>query len=248
MKSCPTCNRTYPDDTLAFCLMDGSILSAPFDETGKAVPPDRDSSPPPTEVLTGAPERVPLPQTRAATPENFRPTITAPPPATPQLPTDNSTRSVTAKRSVLPKVLTAVAVVAAAAVLGAVVLLVLSKSGKRNNPEVDVSIKTPVDASSSSAAELRIRITYNVNREDCDLGKVFLISWSVDGGRSEVKELDRGDEVQVTAKQSFSLNYLGYQHSLHKCMGLTINDRRAKLPTDKEIVLITTDNYQQFLE
>jgi hypothetical protein len=36
MKSCPTCNRTYPDDTLAFCLVDGSILSAPY-EPGKPV-------------------------------------------------------------------------------------------------------------------------------------------------------------------------------------------------------------------
>src|ERR1700674_3958550 len=31
MKSCPVCNRTYPDDTLAFCLIDGSVLSAPYD-------------------------------------------------------------------------------------------------------------------------------------------------------------------------------------------------------------------------
>src|SRR2546426_2548765 len=29
MKRCPTCNRTYSDDTLSFCLMDGAILSAP---------------------------------------------------------------------------------------------------------------------------------------------------------------------------------------------------------------------------
>jgi hypothetical protein len=31
MKSCPTCNRTYSDDTITFCLVDGSILSAPYD-------------------------------------------------------------------------------------------------------------------------------------------------------------------------------------------------------------------------
>jgi formylglycine-generating enzyme required for sulfatase activity len=30
MKSCPTCNRTF-EDTMSFCLVDGSILSAPFD-------------------------------------------------------------------------------------------------------------------------------------------------------------------------------------------------------------------------
>ena len=31
MKSCPACNRTYADETLSFCLEDGSILSAPYD-------------------------------------------------------------------------------------------------------------------------------------------------------------------------------------------------------------------------
>lgn len=31
MKKCPQCSRTYPDDTLAFCLEDGSLLSASFD-------------------------------------------------------------------------------------------------------------------------------------------------------------------------------------------------------------------------
>lgn len=30
MKSCPDCNRTF-EDTLTFCLVDGAILSAPFD-------------------------------------------------------------------------------------------------------------------------------------------------------------------------------------------------------------------------
>ena len=53
MKSCPTCNRTYPDDTLAFCLVDGSVLSAPYDP-GK---PGQAASAPggnwqPTKVLT----------------------------------------------------------------------------------------------------------------------------------------------------------------------------------------------------
>jgi hypothetical protein len=31
MKNCPTCKRTYQDDTLAFCLDDGALLSAPYD-------------------------------------------------------------------------------------------------------------------------------------------------------------------------------------------------------------------------
>ena len=32
MKRCPQCNRTYADDTLSFCLEDGGVLSAPYDE------------------------------------------------------------------------------------------------------------------------------------------------------------------------------------------------------------------------
>ena len=31
MKKCPACNRTYTDDTLKFCLEDGSSLSAAYD-------------------------------------------------------------------------------------------------------------------------------------------------------------------------------------------------------------------------
>ncbi len=31
MKTCPACQRTYYDDTLSFCLEDGSLLSAPID-------------------------------------------------------------------------------------------------------------------------------------------------------------------------------------------------------------------------
>lgn len=53
MKSCPTCNRTYPDDTLAFCLVDGSVLSAPYDpgQRGQAASAP-ESSGEPTQVLT----------------------------------------------------------------------------------------------------------------------------------------------------------------------------------------------------
>lgn len=31
MKRCPTCNRTYADESISFCLSDGALLSAPFD-------------------------------------------------------------------------------------------------------------------------------------------------------------------------------------------------------------------------
>jgi hypothetical protein len=39
MKKCPDCNRTYPDETLAFCLVDGAVLSAPFNSEPTLVLP-----------------------------------------------------------------------------------------------------------------------------------------------------------------------------------------------------------------
>jgi uncharacterized membrane protein HdeD (DUF308 family) len=52
MKKCPSCNRTYPDDNFAFCLEDGTLLSAPYDPgTTKRGPAPRSDDPPPTEVL-----------------------------------------------------------------------------------------------------------------------------------------------------------------------------------------------------
>lgn len=51
MKSCPTCNRTF-EDTFTFCLVDGSILSAPFDpKATEQVSQPRDTTPPPTLVI-----------------------------------------------------------------------------------------------------------------------------------------------------------------------------------------------------
>jgi len=48
MKSCPTCKRTF-DDTMSFCLVDGSVLSAPFDANATQPAQNyRDSDPPPT--------------------------------------------------------------------------------------------------------------------------------------------------------------------------------------------------------
>lgn len=80
MKRCPTCNRTYADLSLNFCLDDGTPL------TSDAAPPDlnatirypspRDTSePPPTEIYR--------PTTPPPTP---RPTAAPPPPASPPSP------------------------------------------------------------------------------------------------------------------------------------------------------------------
>src|SRR5713226_4752739 len=56
MKRCPKCNRTYRDDTLRFCLEDGTALAgvgrSPSDEaTRRSGPGGRDPEPPPTEIM-----------------------------------------------------------------------------------------------------------------------------------------------------------------------------------------------------
>jgi hypothetical protein len=88
MKRCPTCNRTF-EDTLTYCLIDGSILSAPFtldaeaeqneatqvlvSNEGLTAKPDtvaRDMPPAPTMTAMYQPPvmpRVDLPETVATT-------------------------------------------------------------------------------------------------------------------------------------------------------------------------------------
>lgn len=73
MKSCPTCQRTF-DETTVFCLVDGSILSAPFDPEAKRQFPDRRHESPRTKVMDLPPAANPLPQTIASP----LPTIGAP--------------------------------------------------------------------------------------------------------------------------------------------------------------------------
>jgi hypothetical protein len=52
MKTCPTCQRGYADETLTFCLVDGSILSAPHDpQETQRIPAPRTTAPAPTQVL-----------------------------------------------------------------------------------------------------------------------------------------------------------------------------------------------------
>lgn len=83
MKRCPTCNRTYADLSLNFCLDDGTPLTneaAPTTDLNATIryPPPRDTSePPPTEIYRPAP-------TAAPPPPPPRPTSPPPPQPPPQ--------------------------------------------------------------------------------------------------------------------------------------------------------------------
>ena len=46
MKECPTCKRTYSDETLSFCLADGALLSAPYDPRETLIVPAPHEQPP----------------------------------------------------------------------------------------------------------------------------------------------------------------------------------------------------------
>lgn len=66
MKTCPTCNRTYNDDTLSFCLYDGAILvsGAPVDPhaTQQAPAPPQTDPHASTDVYTASTWSPPPPQ------------------------------------------------------------------------------------------------------------------------------------------------------------------------------------------
>ena len=64
IKRCPTCNRTYSDESISFCLADGALLSAPYDTPRE--------EPPLTEVLPSPP--APIPPT--SPPKQTVPTMT----------------------------------------------------------------------------------------------------------------------------------------------------------------------------
>jgi hypothetical protein len=75
MKRCPSCNRNYTDDTLRFCLEDGTPLTqAPLDEPTITTPPAE----PPATVVYGAPVP-PIPAPYVPTPPATAPVPPAPP-------------------------------------------------------------------------------------------------------------------------------------------------------------------------
>jgi hypothetical protein len=65
MKACPTCNRTYADESLTYCLADGALLSAPYDpEATQRLHLPHTNNSANTEVLVSAPPTLqPIKQT-----------------------------------------------------------------------------------------------------------------------------------------------------------------------------------------
>jgi hypothetical protein len=71
MKTCPACGRRYEDDTLVFCLQDGSRLSSTSDVDANAtllIPPAAPTQPGPTAF---SPRATPAQSTITGRPEQF---------------------------------------------------------------------------------------------------------------------------------------------------------------------------------
>lgn len=133
MKACPTCNRTYADETLAFCLVDGSILSAPYEphETLR-IPAPRSTDPSPTEVLN------PTSRPSDSTPSLLS-TIQSPP--APPLYSEKRQPQLKEKQSIKPWVVFGIAMALLSFVaVGALVNLILfgkdSAADKQSNSNV----------------------------------------------------------------------------------------------------------------
>ncbi len=139
MKRCPTCNRTYTDPSLNFCLEDGTPLvpDAPgFDPNATLrIPSARDTTdPPPTEIYR--------PEPAATTPPPRR---TAPPPPPPPPPQQQWTPGPTAapprkKSNAIWWILggfTALVIVG----VGLVVMLIALANLSTNNSNVNVNVR-----------------------------------------------------------------------------------------------------------
>src|SRR5918994_5435529 len=104
MKSCPKCNRTFPDEGQKFCTFDGGLLIAPqtFDPnaTMRATsidlnaaserPTSRDLPDPNATIIENYPATVALPRntgpTGPGTSDMSKPPVTTPPPSPPPPP------------------------------------------------------------------------------------------------------------------------------------------------------------------
>lgn len=126
MKGCPKCNRKYEDDTLRFCLEDGTALSAVT----------RDAEPPPTEIL----------------PSRVQPTLKSSGPTIPSYPNLGDLRPAPSEARQSNPILT-VGVIAIAvlllALVGIAAFFVLRQSGGTESTSTNQSSTPTVKGASS---------------------------------------------------------------------------------------------------
>ncbi|HJS51890.1 MAG TPA: hypothetical protein VJ781_08325 [Pyrinomonadaceae bacterium] len=147
MKQCPVCKRSYADDTLRFCLEDGTELNVVVDERTVARPGGDD--PHRTEKFPAAVTnavhnavRVDIPPTGSTSPG---------------IPTQPATR----RSFVLPVLVAIVAVAGIVVIAGAGLLGVLYYTGSRGSNTVDSRSPTPVPSFSPADSPYEIALDPN---------------------------------------------------------------------------------------
>lgn len=165
MKSCPECNRTF-EDSLTFCLIDGSVLSAPFDPHATlAMPEPRQTEPQPEEVfefeetIQAIPLTISSPQPEQK-PEELASTMVAPPaPAFELRQIKDSPAPPARKSNRLPLVIGALATFL---IIGVAVFILANRTDSpRQNPindnavTVNTAAKYPASSTNSSSANSR---------------------------------------------------------------------------------------------
>ena len=210
MKSCPTCNRTYPDDTLAFCLVDGSILSAPYDPAAtKSSSPARETNSPETEVFNPGVSLDSLLPTQAAL-RDLQSTIHAPfspqpvhqhQAATPvpgylQSRTDHAPR----KSSIVRKLLIALAIIAVL-VVGLFVFLEIMFATHRStiqnnmppnaNASSDARRQQEADDAAVANLQARVREELRTDPDNADLNRQMAATLLHQGNYSEAEAFAR---------------------------------------------------------
>lgn len=190
MKKCTTCNRTYTDESLSFCLDDGTPLVADDQNQGydpgatlfMAEPPNLQTSQVEARTTADTPQNVPQQQTpsspfsqpstgqqSSSSPfsSNVQPSYqTPPPPPTWQPPVSASQAQPAKKRSFLPWVLAIIGLFVVGGlglVLVAIVILSSNSNSNENNQNNDNKIAINKNANNSNNTNNTNKNTNNSN-------------------------------------------------------------------------------------
>lgn len=139
MKRCPSCNRTYSDETISFCLADGALLSPSYDSAREQGPP--------TEIMP--------PQTRPAVPPTQSSNTVMPTIASLPVAHDFSPRAVTGTRPMRKSrslFWIASALIGVAVVAGVVLTLRYSLSRRSESVTESKSQETPIGVNNYPSA------------------------------------------------------------------------------------------------
>src|SRR5687767_1347567 len=147
MKTCPACGRRYEDDTLVFCLQDGSRLSSTSDVDENAtlvIPPAAPTQPGPTAF---SPRATPAQSTITGRPEQFH---------FPGRQTASESADERPRRSPLPWIL---AIVFVFGVFGVVIALIATRGNDSNGNVSPTPRPTASVVSSTPEATPELRET-----------------------------------------------------------------------------------------